>query len=130
MPLEIAPDKAIVSDVQLEGGRTGGVDRRRAVLLDETEDAEDPAHAGLTLAAWDRAQWAREAIAKHGAVFTDRFGAPRSRPECAIERDARIAFARLVRELRLDVEPDDPLLPKLDDLARRVDVIPSELVIA
>jgi hypothetical protein len=61
----------------------------------------------LTLAAeaWDRCEQAREAIAEHGPVFTDRFGAPRPRPEIAIERDSRIAFARLVRELALDVEP-------------------------
>jgi len=61
----------------------------------------------LTLAgeAWDRCQAAREAIAKHGIVFVDRFGAPRARPEVAIERDCRLAFARLVRELDLDIAP-------------------------
>lgn len=59
----------------------------------------------LTLAAelWDRAEQAREALAEHGLVFTDRFGCPRSRPEIAVERDCRIAFARLIRELDLDV---------------------------
>jgi phage terminase small subunit len=64
--------------------------------------------------AWDRAAAAREAIEKHGITYTDRFGAPRSRPEIAVERDSRIAFARLLRELRLDVEPDDPRLPGLN----------------
>lgn len=60
----------------------------------------------LTLAAeaWDRGQEAREALVKHGLTFNDRFGAPHSRPEVAIERDSRIAFARLVRELALDVD--------------------------
>ena len=53
--------------------------------------------------AWDRSEQAREAIAKHGLTYEDRFGAPRARPECAIERDSRLAFARLVRELGLDV---------------------------
>lgn len=63
----------------------------------------------LTLAAeaWDRGQEAREAIAKHGAVYVDRFDQPRARPEVSIERDARIAFARLVRELALDLDPPD-----------------------
>ncbi|MDH5324374.1 MAG: P27 family phage terminase small subunit [Gammaproteobacteria bacterium] len=58
----------------------------------------------LTLAAeaWDRCQEAREALEKHGLTYEDRFGAPKSRPEVAIERDSRIAFARLVRELDLD----------------------------
>ena len=60
----------------------------------------------LTLAAqaWDRAEQAREALLKHGLTFEDRFGCPHARPEVAIERDSRIAFARLLRELALDVE--------------------------
>lgn len=63
----------------------------------------------LTLAAeaWDRGVEAREAIAKHGSVYVDRFDQPRARPEVAIERDSRIAFARLVRELALDLDPPD-----------------------
>jgi len=65
----------------------------------------------LTLAAeaWDRSQQARRRLRKHGLTFTDRFGAPRARPEIAIERDSRLAFARLLRELDLDIEP--PGLP-------------------
>jgi phage terminase small subunit len=61
----------------------------------------------LTLAgeAWDRGQEAREALATGGLTFLDRFSQPHARPEVAIERDARIAFARLLRELSLDVEP-------------------------
>lgn len=54
--------------------------------------------------AWDAGQCARESLAAHGAVYIDRFGAPRSRPEVAIERDSRISFARLMRELALDVD--------------------------
>jgi len=68
----------------------------------------------LTLAAeaWDRGVEAREAIAKHGTVYVDRFEQPRARPEVAIERDSRIAFARLVRELALDLDPpDEPARP-------------------
>ncbi len=55
--------------------------------------------------AWDRCVQAREILAETGLTFEDRFGQPRSRPEVAIERDSRIAFARLLRELDLDVEP-------------------------
>ena len=66
-------------------------------------DLEQHHTALLTLAgeAWDRSQQAREALAEHGLTFVDRFGAPHARPEVAIERDSRIAFARLVREARL-----------------------------
>jgi hypothetical protein len=72
----------------------------------------------LTLAgeSWDRCVAAREVIDREGMTFVDRFGCPRARPEIAIERDSRIGFARLVRELDLDVEPPvspgrPPLLP-------------------
>src|SRR5262245_4699841 len=67
----------------------------------------------LTLAgeAWDRGQQAREVLDREGLTYTDRFGAPRLRPEAGIERDSRIAFARLVRELSLDVEPPSDSRP-------------------
>lgn len=68
----------------------------------------------LTLAAeaWDRCQEARAALAKHGTVYDDRFGQPKARPEVAIERDSRIAFARMLRELALDVEaPEEGARP-------------------
>lgn len=60
----------------------------------------------LTLAceSLDRAADAREALAKHGTTFVDRYGQPRARPEVAIARDSSIQFARLLRELGLDVE--------------------------
>jgi phage terminase small subunit len=70
----------------------------------------------LTLAgeAWDRGVDAREAIAKHGLTFLDRFKQPHARPEVAIERDCRIAFARLLRELALDIEePGDSRPPTI-----------------
>jgi phage terminase small subunit len=73
--------------------------------------------------AWDRAQEAREALAKHGLTHVDRFNAPRPRPEAAIERDSRIGFARLIRELSLDVvtppeESRPPLLQGRGGLRR------------
>lgn len=89
--------------------------RRWWLAVVEDYELEDHHVRLLTLAgeSWDRAAAAREAIAAHGITFTDRFGAPRARPEVAIERDSRIAFARLVRELRLDVMPEDPRSPGL-----------------
>lgn len=53
--------------------------------------------------AWDRMQQARAALADHGKLtFTDDKGTIRAHPCVAMERDARVAFARLVRELDLD----------------------------
>jgi hypothetical protein len=54
---------------------------------------------------------AREALKQHGMTYLDRFGAPHARPEIAIERDCRIAFARLVRELALDVSEPAEIRP-------------------
>ena len=71
----------------------------------------------LTLAgeAWDRCNQARKAIDEHGLTFNDRFGCPKARPEAAIERDSRVGFCRLLRELDLDIEmsPDVKRPPQL-----------------
>jgi phage terminase small subunit len=58
----------------------------------------------LTLAAeaYDRAEQARKALEEHGLMHVDKAGRPHARPEVAIEKDSRIAFARLLRELDLD----------------------------
>jgi P27 family predicted phage terminase small subunit len=61
--------------------------------------------------AFDRSEQAREALLKHGLTYDDRFGSPHARPEVAIERDSRIAFARLIRELGLDVAPPSDSRP-------------------
>lgn len=65
----------------------------------------EPHHERLLISAesWDRSEEAREAIAKHGLTYEGRFGEPRARPEVAIERDSRLAFCRLLRELDIDV---------------------------
>jgi len=72
----------------------------------------EPHHVRLlTLAceAWDRNQEARAILDAEGMTFLDRFGCPKARPEIAIQRDSRIAFARLLRELDLDLDgPTEP----------------------
>lgn len=66
----------------------------------------EPHHLRLLQAAaeaWDRMQQARQALADHGSLtFTDGSGNIKLHPAEAIERNARTAFARLVRELDLD----------------------------
>ena len=72
----------------------------------------------LTLAceAWDRCCEARHAIEKNGLTYIDRFEQPRSRPEVAVERDSRLSFARLCRELCLDLsEPAEIRIPRRHD---------------
>lgn len=58
--------------------------------------------------AWDRMQQARRALTEHGSLtFEDASGNIKSHPAVSIEKDARIAFARIVRELNLDQEAPD-----------------------
>jgi P27 family predicted phage terminase small subunit len=59
----------------------------------------------LALEAWDRSQQAREQLQKEGLTVPGREGGIRPHPCVAIERDARLAVARLLRELDLDIEP-------------------------
>ncbi len=71
--------------------------------VSEYQLSKDDLHL-LTMAceAMDRCRQARKRLAKQGLTYTDRFGQPKSRPEVAIERDSRLAFAKLVRQLSLN----------------------------
>lgn len=61
----------------------------------------------LTLAAeaFDRSCEAREELAAAGLTFIGPNGVPHAHPAVAIERDARLGFARILRELDLDAAP-------------------------
>lgn len=66
----------------------------------------------LAAEALDRYRQAHDTLEREGLTFEDRFGRPCVRPEVAVERDSRLAFARLVRELGLDAyEPADTPRP-------------------
>ena len=68
----------------------------------------------LSAEAHDRCTDARETVAKEGAFYKNFHGEPRAHPAVAVERDARLAVARLLRELALDAEPlPDPRVPRL-----------------
>ena len=60
----------------------------------------------LTLAAeaWDRGQQAREQILLDGLTTGTKAGGLRAHPSLRVETDCRLAFARLIRELDLDLE--------------------------
>jgi P27 family predicted phage terminase small subunit len=66
----------------------------------------EPHHVLLLSAAAeaiDRCQQAREMIAAEGITVRTADGGAKAHPAIAIERDSRLAFARLLRELDLDV---------------------------
>jgi len=111
-----------------KGGNSRALDADLAHLRAETRAWLDeavlqpfvlePHHRALAILAAearDRGIGAREGLAKHGQVYTNRFGEPRPRPEVGIARDSAIVFARLMRELGLDVEApaDDSRAPAI-----------------
>ena len=57
---------------------------------------------------WSRAMEARAVLDREGLTYTDRFEAPRPRPEITIERDSLTCFRQLVHELGLDDEEAAP----------------------
>src|SRR5262245_44084822 len=59
----------------------------------------------LACEAWDETQKARAQLQDEGLTVPGREGGIRPHPCVAIERDARLTVARLVRELDLDGEP-------------------------
>lgn len=62
----------------------------------------------------DRADEARDLLSEQGLTVTDRYGQVKPHPAAAIERDSRIAEARLFRELALEPGPveADPRPPR------------------
>jgi phage terminase small subunit len=72
-------------------------------------------HLKLLLAAcrfWDRALQAQETLQTTGLIYTDRFGAPRLRPEVSVERESLNSFRSMVHELGLDDSaPPGPTSP-------------------
>lgn len=79
-----------------------------AVLRDFDLEESDLKLLTLAAEAHDRCTAAREVIETSGAFYSNRYGEPRAHPAVAVERDSRIAFARLLRELGLDGEPIEP----------------------
>jgi hypothetical protein len=62
----------------------------------------------LCCEAWDRCQAARVELDRDGLTVPGREGGCRPHPAVAIERDSRLACARLLRELDLDSAPAPP----------------------
>ena len=70
----------------------------------------------LACQAWDQGERARARLARFGVTYLDRFKTPKIRPEVKVEHDARISFARILRELRLDsTEGPESRPPALGD---------------
>jgi len=86
-------------------------DESKALWRDINADYDLEAHEfkllRLACEALDRANQARRALRRHGLTFVDFRGKPVARPEVAIERDSRTAFARLMAQLNLPMDDDE-----------------------
>ena len=80
-------------------------------------DVVDPHHLellGQACGCLDAIKRAQEEIKTAGHYFKDRFGQPKAHPAYAVIKDCRVLFARLLRELRLDIEsPPESRPPRL-----------------
>ena len=56
----------------------------------------------------DRITEARAEVEKEGLYIKDRFDQPKEHPGQKVERDNKVLFCRLVRELQLDIPPEEP----------------------
>jgi|GEM_PF-1214516 len=62
----------------------------------------------LACQAYDRSQQAKIILDKEGLSYLDKYKCPHPRPEVSIEKNARLDFARLVKQLNLDLEEPNP----------------------
>jgi hypothetical protein len=64
----------------------------------------------LAVFAYDRAIQAKQALDKNGLFYLDKYGCPHPRPETVIEKQSRLDFARLIKQLGF-FENDEPNPP-------------------
>lgn len=66
----------------------------------------------MAATSWDRSEQARATLKEEGLTIDGRFG-KKVHPAVNIERDNKLLFARMIRELNLSETPDDPRPPRL-----------------
>jgi P27 family predicted phage terminase small subunit len=80
----------------------------RQVLTDYSLDQHHLLLLQSAAEAWDEMVRAREILAREGLTVLTKTSGPKRHPCADIERDARLAFARLLRELDLDADAPPP----------------------
>ena len=94
--------------------KTGRKFRRDVLKEYQIEDAHDLRRLELASYCLDRVEECQQLIEKDGAFIKDRFEQLKEHPACKVERDNKTLFARLIRELGLDLEqPETPRPPRL-----------------
>lgn len=81
---------------------------RKIVVAHRFDDAASIALLAVALDAHQRARRCREAIARDGETYLDRFRQPRPHPLLTAETHARAAFLAAMKALRLDLVGVEP----------------------
>jgi P27 family predicted phage terminase small subunit len=97
IPAELPPPPAHLSEAMRAWWRQ--------VMADYVFDAHHLRLLECACDSWDRMVQARETLREEGLTVETAHGGKKKHPASDIERDARLAFARLLRELDLDAEP-------------------------
>jgi len=92
-----------------------GVKFRRDVLKEFVFiDTHDFRRLDLAAHCLDRIEQCREMIESEGVFIKDRFQRQKEHPAVKCERDQKVIFCRIIRELNLDIEaPKENRLPSL-----------------
>jgi hypothetical protein len=93
----------------------------KGILVDYELESHHFRQLIKTSEAWDRSEQAREELLRDGLTVLDRYGTKKAHPCVGIERDARTAFFRGLRELALDGvdAPDAARPPRTADYGNR-----------
>ena len=92
--------------------KTDGRKFYKKVLSDfELTDSHDLERLGLACECLDRIGEARRQVEIDGPFFVDRWGQPKEHPGQKCVRDNCVLFARLLREMCLDIEQPEESRP-------------------
>lgn len=86
-------------------GKVGAKFRRDVLKEYEFNDTHDYRRLDLAAHCLDRIEECHKMIEAEGVFIMDRFDQRREHPAVKTERDQKIVFARLIRELNLDIQP-------------------------
>lgn len=95
-------------------GKVGSKFRRDVLKEFRFDGTHDYHRLDLASHCRDRIEQCRKVIDKEGPFILDRFQVQKEHPAIKVEREQKIVFCRIIRELNLDIqEPADSRPPKL-----------------
>jgi len=92
--------------------RTGLKFRRQVLKEYQLNDTHDLRRLDLASHCLDRIEECREVIEAEGAFIFDRFKQRRENPALKAERDQKVIFLRIIRELGLDLNVSEDSRPR------------------